>query len=142
MLTNAARLCEANFGTLTLNEGNTFRVVALHNTPEAFAELRRLQATVHFGPRHPLARQIATKQVLHIADSAVGSLRGLISALRLLTPQVSTLRFLLKSPSRPGAKGLRCLTLLCQAARKWLLRGVLELWSGGPKKRFRHANRF
>jgi GAF domain-containing protein len=68
MLTNAARLCEANFGTLTLNENNTFRVVALHNAPKAFAELRRLPATVHFGPKHPLARQIATKQVLHIAD--------------------------------------------------------------------------
>ena len=68
MLTNAARLCEANFGTLTLNENNTFRVVALHNAPKAFAELRRLQPTVHFGPKHPLARQIATKQVLHIAD--------------------------------------------------------------------------
>ena len=68
MLTNAARLCEANFGTLTLNENNTFRVVALHNPPKAFAELRRLPATVHFGPKHPLARQIATKQVLHIAD--------------------------------------------------------------------------
>jgi GAF domain-containing protein len=68
MLTNAARLCEANFGTLTLNESDTFRVVALHNAPEAFAELRRPQATVHFGPKHPLARQIATKQVLHIAD--------------------------------------------------------------------------
>ena len=68
MLTNAARLCEANFGTLTLNENNTFRVVALHNAPKAFAELRRPQASVHFGPKHPLARQIATKQVLHIAD--------------------------------------------------------------------------
>ena len=68
MLTNAARLCEANFGTLTLNENNMFRVVALHNAPKAFAELRRLQATVHFGPKHPLARQVATKQVLHIAD--------------------------------------------------------------------------
>ena len=68
MLTNAARLCEANFGTLTLNENNTFRVVALHNAPKAFAELRRPQASVNFGPKHPLARQIATKQVLHIAD--------------------------------------------------------------------------
>ena len=68
MLTNAVRLCEANFGTLTLNENNTFRVVALHNAPKAFAELRRLPATVHFGPKHPLARQIATKQVLLIAD--------------------------------------------------------------------------
>ena len=53
---------------MTLNENETFRVVALHNVPEAFAELRRRQPTVHFGLKHPLARQIATKQVLHIAD--------------------------------------------------------------------------
>ena len=68
ILANAARLCEAHFGTLTLNERDTFRVVALHNVPEAFAELRRRHPTVRFGPKHPLARQIATKQVLHIAD--------------------------------------------------------------------------
>ena len=68
ILANAARLCEANFGTLTLNERDTFRVVALHNVPEGFAELRRRHPTVRFGPKHPLARQIATKQVLHIAD--------------------------------------------------------------------------
>ena len=41
---------------------------ALHNVPEAFAALRRHHPTVRFGPQHPLARQIATKQVLHIAD--------------------------------------------------------------------------
>ena len=68
ILANAARLCEAHFGTLTLNERDTFRVVALHNVPEAFAELRRRHPTVRFSPKHPLARQIATKQVLHIAD--------------------------------------------------------------------------
>ena len=68
ILANAARLCEAHFGTLTLNERDTFRVVALHNVPEAFGELRRRHPTVRFGPKHPLARQIATKQVLHIAD--------------------------------------------------------------------------
>jgi GAF domain-containing protein len=68
ILANAARLCEANFGTLTLNERDSFRVVALHNVPEAFDELRRHHPTVRFGPKHPLARQMATKQVLHIAD--------------------------------------------------------------------------
>jgi class 3 adenylate cyclase/putative methionine-R-sulfoxide reductase with GAF domain len=68
MLTNAAHLCQANFGTLTLNERDTFRVVALYNVPEAFAELRRRQPTVRFSPKHPLAQQIATKRVLHIAD--------------------------------------------------------------------------
>ena len=67
ILANAARLCEANFGTLTLNERDAFRVVALHNVPEVFAVLRQRQPIVRFSPKHPLARQIATKQVLHIA---------------------------------------------------------------------------
>ena len=31
------KLCDANFGVLTLYEGDVFRVVALHNAPPAFA---------------------------------------------------------------------------------------------------------
>src|ERR1700691_3002600 len=41
ILTNAARLCWANFGILSLYEGgDTFRVAAMHNAPPVFAELR------------------------------------------------------------------------------------------------------
>ena len=40
MLENAARICEANFGTLVLEEGGDgmFRVVAMHNAPTQWAE--------------------------------------------------------------------------------------------------------
>jgi hypothetical protein len=38
MLANAARLCEAKFGTLYLCEGDALRIVAAYNVPPAFAE--------------------------------------------------------------------------------------------------------
>ena len=40
MLANAARLCEAKFGTLYLCEGDALRIVAGYNVPPAFAEVR------------------------------------------------------------------------------------------------------
>ncbi len=68
MLANATRLCEANFGTLNLHDNGAFPLAATHNVPEAYAEHRRRQPIVNAGPKHPLARAAATKQVLQIAD--------------------------------------------------------------------------
>ena len=68
ILANATRICDANFGMLNLYEGGAFPVVATHNAPAAYADLRRRQPMVHPGPSHPLGRVAATKQVLHIAD--------------------------------------------------------------------------
>jgi GAF domain-containing protein len=42
MLMNAARLCEAKFGTLYLREGDALRMVAGHNVPPVFLEARRI----------------------------------------------------------------------------------------------------
>ena len=67
MLANATRLCEANFGTLYLYEGDgRFRVVAMHNPPPAFAELRRREPVTRPGPLVQLA---ATKRLLHTLDA-------------------------------------------------------------------------
>jgi hypothetical protein len=50
MLENATRICEAKFGAMYLSAGNdTFRIVATHNAPPAFAEMRR---------RHPLVARV------------------------------------------------------------------------------------
>ena len=69
ILANATRICQATFGVLLLNQGGgAFRVAAMHNAPEAYAELRRREPTVRFHPKHPFARVAAMKQVLHIAD--------------------------------------------------------------------------
>jgi GAF domain-containing protein len=68
MLENAVRLCDAKFGIMNFPERGGIRPVATHNVPEAFAEFIRGDPVVHFGPKHPLARAAATKQVLHIPD--------------------------------------------------------------------------
>ena len=67
MLENATRLCEAHFGVLSLCEGDAFRVVAMHNAPPAFSDLRRREPVIRPGP---MARMAATKQLIHIADLA------------------------------------------------------------------------
>ena len=65
ILANATNLCQANFGTLSLCEGDAFRIVAMHNVPPGLAELRRSEPLVRAGP---LLRVAETKRLLHIAD--------------------------------------------------------------------------
>ena len=69
MLTNATRLCEANFGLLVLYEGGgRFRGVAMHNAPVAFAELRLREPVFEAAPQTALGRAAATKEVIYISD--------------------------------------------------------------------------
>jgi two-component system NtrC family sensor kinase len=65
ILTSATNLCQANFGQLSLYEGDAFRIVAMHNVPSAFAELRQRDPLVR---ARPLLRMAETKQLLHVAD--------------------------------------------------------------------------
>jgi two-component system NtrC family sensor kinase len=65
ILANATNLCQANFGTLSLCEGDAFRIAAMHNVPPGLAELRRREPLVRAGP---LLRMAETKRLLHIAD--------------------------------------------------------------------------
>ncbi len=68
MLTNATRLCQANFGNLVLYEDGALRIGALHNAPRGFAELRRREPVFRPGPLHPLSRLMATKKAIHVRD--------------------------------------------------------------------------
>ena len=70
ILTNATRLCQAQFGNLDLRVGDGFHVAALHNAPQAYVEWRERQPEVHVGrfPNVPLARIVRTKAVQHIPD--------------------------------------------------------------------------
>jgi signal transduction histidine kinase len=72
MLENATRICEAKFGILSLKEGDVFRVVAMHNAPPAFSELRRREP--NFRPTgqmgRVLAEAIASKRAAQVADIA------------------------------------------------------------------------
>ena len=68
MLENATRICDAKFGNLLLYEGTAFRVAAMHGAPPAWAELRRRDPILRFGPKNPLARIAETRRVQHISD--------------------------------------------------------------------------
>jgi transcriptional regulator with GAF, ATPase, and Fis domain len=68
MLENATRICEAKFGNLFLCEGDSFRIVAMHGAPPAYAEARKRDPIVRPPPDSALGRVAITKQVAHIAD--------------------------------------------------------------------------
>jgi two-component system, NtrC family, sensor kinase len=70
VLENAVRLCEANFGTLFLYDGEVFATAALHRATPAYAEACR-QAIVarDLHPNVPLARLARTKKAIWIADT-------------------------------------------------------------------------
>jgi len=67
ILENAVRICEANFGNLFLYEEDAYRVVAMHNAPEAYVNLRT-DAPIRPPPGTALSRVAATKQAAQIAD--------------------------------------------------------------------------
>ena len=66
ILENATRICEAKFGALYLNEGDGFRVAALHNAPAAYETAR--VGVVYPPPSTSLWRAANTKQTVQIAD--------------------------------------------------------------------------
>jgi len=67
MLQNATRICDANFGTLYLRDGDAFHAASLHNAPPAFAEDRK-RGLVRPGPGTALGRLIRTNRTVHIGD--------------------------------------------------------------------------
>jgi hypothetical protein len=68
ILANATRICEAKFGNLLLYGGAAFRRVALYNAPREWGDLTQRNPTIHPGPKDPLIRLVATKQLQHITD--------------------------------------------------------------------------
>ena len=70
MLANAARLCEAKFGALGLREGDAYRIVAIHNAPQAFAEFMQREP-LRPDPNGTLGRAIATKRIAQTADITI-----------------------------------------------------------------------
>jgi hypothetical protein len=66
-------ICEAEFGTLWVTEGEALRVVLLHNVPPAFAEERRRNPVIYPREGSILNRVVQTKQVVHITDVTTNS---------------------------------------------------------------------
>jgi two-component system, NtrC family, sensor kinase len=68
MLENATRICEANFGTLTLLEGDVFRRVALHNAPPDYVAAHQRNALISRESAPSLYHLAETREVVHITD--------------------------------------------------------------------------
>jgi GAF domain-containing protein len=70
ILESATHLCQANFGTLYLAEGDFCRAVAMHNAPPAFVEFRSRQPLAPITGATVLARVAKTKRTIQVADMA------------------------------------------------------------------------
>src|SRR5262249_16800484 len=68
MLANAVRVCGAKFGLMHLYDEGSFRNVAMHNVPPAFAEMRRNNPVIRPRPGTGLGRVARTKQAVQIRD--------------------------------------------------------------------------
>ena len=72
MLQNAVRICDAKFGNIFRWDGDALHLVATHNIPPAFAELRR-RSPFRPGPENHIGRMVATKTVVHVADHLIAT---------------------------------------------------------------------
>jgi GAF domain-containing protein len=106
MLGNAIRICHAKFGVLALHEDGGFRHVALHGVPAAYAERRSQNPTVMPDPAHVLGRLVATKQVVHIADSMTEPEEGRGELVTLAGARTMLIVPMLKEQALIGAIGI------------------------------------
>ena len=69
ILASAVRICDADNGVINRWDGDALHLVATHNMPQAFVELRKQSA---YRPhRHsPNGRMVATRSLIHIVDLA------------------------------------------------------------------------
>ena len=71
MLAKAVRICDAKFGNIFRWDGDALHLLAAHNVPIAFDDVRRrLPLRPSPGRNHPLGRMVATKTVVHVTDLA------------------------------------------------------------------------
>lgn len=81
ILANATRLCGANFGTLYLRDGNSFRAAAFHNAPPAFIEARK-----GTGLGLSISHDIIVKQ--HGGSIEIDTEPGQFTEIRVILPRV------------------------------------------------------
>jgi signal transduction histidine kinase len=73
ILANATRLCEANYGTLWLCEGDAIRVIAVHGTlPDSYAAWLWNRSVPRNDPGTAAGRAVTSRQAVHVADPRAG----------------------------------------------------------------------
>ena len=96
MLSNALRICDAQFGNLLLFDGEKFLAAELHNAPAAYAKM--YENGMSPGPHTGLGRLVSTKQVVHIADITAEQAYKSGDPLRLATVDLLKARSFLAVP--------------------------------------------
>jgi GAF domain len=69
MLGKAVRICDARFGNIFRWDGEALHLLATHNVPIAFDDVRR-RLPLRPSPGAPIGRMIATKTAVHVTDLA------------------------------------------------------------------------
>ena len=124
MLENAARVCDAQFGTMLLQESGGFRHVALYNMPPEFVELVGRDPVVHPQSDVPLQRLAQTKHPVHVADfrDEPAYLRG-AESVRVLV-DVGGARSVLAVPMLKGGELIGVISIFRQEVRPFTDRQV------------------
>ena len=76
MLENAARICDAKFGTLIRFDGSAFHYATQVGAPAAYAEFQMRRGPFQPTPGALLDRVMRTKQVIHTADETAEAVPG------------------------------------------------------------------
>jgi GAF domain-containing protein len=86
MLEKATRLAEASFGILMSYDGESFRTVALHGVPNAYAEY--LRGPIRSSPLNGLGRLLSGERLIHIADITADKAYAQADPLRKATAEL------------------------------------------------------
>jgi GAF domain-containing protein/anti-sigma regulatory factor (Ser/Thr protein kinase) len=116
ILTNATRICDAQFGILQLYDGKVFHAHGLHNVPPAFAEALRREPRLA-GPATGLGRLVATRRPVHIADCAAEVAYAARDPMRIQTVELGGVRSAVVVPLLKGDTLLGGLQICRQEVR-------------------------
>jgi two-component system, NtrC family, sensor kinase len=72
MMENTVRICDGKWGTIHSWDGEAMTLMAPHNLPPAFAEVRNRSAIYHPHPNSLLGTLVASNAVVHTVDTTKG----------------------------------------------------------------------
>src|SRR5262249_20368546 len=132
ILAIATRLCEANFGNVYLCDGESFLLVAAHNTPSAFVEARQ-RAPYNPSTKNVFGRMVSAKAAVHTADLAAEQSYIERDAGAVEAVELAGVRSLLMVPMLKGGELIGALAIYRQEVRPFTEQQV-ELVSNFAKQ--------
>jgi two-component system, NtrC family, sensor kinase len=121
ILSNAIRLCGAEFGNLFLWEEEGFRAVAMHGAPRAYAEAWRRDPVISIRdhPYIPLAQVDRSKDIVHIADIAMERAAGRTDSRYAAMYDEASARTMLLVPMLKGAELIGAIVIYGKEVRPY-----------------------